>query len=66
MIAYKVVVKDLEMLIKEVTKDIPTFDYAVFSGIQVHTPQLETEIWPGKCYAVKDNQHHDLSSAFTK
>lgn len=62
MVAYKVALADLEALIKEVTKDIPNFDYAVFAGIQVHTPSLETQIWPGKCYAVKDGQHHDLTT----
>eukprot|EP01127_Copromyxa_protea_P001228 TRINITY_DN1124_c0_g1_i2.p1 TRINITY_DN1124_c0_g1~~TRINITY_DN1124_c0_g1_i2.p1 ORF type:complete len:208 (-),score=34.18 TRINITY_DN1124_c0_g1_i2:40-663(-) len=61
MVAYNVIISDLETLIREVTKDVSNFDYAVFSGIQVHNANLETEIWPGKCYAVKDQLHYDLS-----
>jgi len=61
MVAHKVIVSDLELLIQESTKDLPKFDYAVFTGIQIHNPSLDTDIWPGKCYVVKEGVHHDLS-----
>jgi len=63
MLAHQVIVQDLEALIKVATKDLPKFDYAVFTGIQVHNPNMETDIWPGKCYVVKEGTVHDLSKA---
>ena len=62
MLAHDVIVKDLEALISEVTKERQDFDHAVFTVIQIHKPSLETYIWPGTCYAIKNKEKYDLSS----
>jgi len=71
-IAYRVILEDLETLIKNVSKNISNFDYAVFTGVQIHSPSLLTFIWPGECYAMVNNekfvidlkdQHHEHHNA---
>jgi len=59
-LAHQIIVSDLEALIQEVTTNHPNFDYAVFTGIQIHRPTLETDVYPGKCYGVKDGVRHDF------
>jgi len=65
LLAHKIIVADLEQLINEVTKDKLNFDYAVFTGIQIHRHALDTDIWPGQCYAVKEGKYHELSSTMS-
>lgn len=49
-ISRKVIQVDLEQTLKKIV-DISKSDYALFTGIQIHTP-YGNYIWPSECYSV--------------
>lgn len=51
--AHRVIVEDLEHMI-EITVDPLVSDYAIVSGIQIHGPDSEQYIWPGKMVVMKN------------
>jgi len=64
-IAYETIVEDLEKLLSETIVNHKTYnngpvDYSVFTGIQIHMPDLQTYIWPGKCYVSIDGVQKNL------
>ena len=63
-LTYKIILKDLTHLIDVCLQtglgEGRRVDYAVISGVQVHSPDL-SYIWPGEAFAVVDNVHHMLS-----
>jgi hypothetical protein len=63
-IAYETIVKDLEVLLAETASKADDTDFAVFTGIQIHKPDLQTYIWPGKCYVSVKGKRTDLNSNF--
>ena len=56
-LARQVFLKDLEQLIANA--DMTNVDFAVFSGIQIHTPSREL-VWPAEAYAVVNGERRDL------
>ncbi len=59
-IAHTAILADLERLIAGVNmRDV---DYAVFSGVQIHTPDGEL-VWPGEAYVVTGAHRTELSLA---
>lgn len=67
MIAYKTILQDLEELLTSVIREKGiNIDYGIFSGVQVHTPDLKTSIWPGDCYAIVDGKRVDLTIDFNE
>lgn len=59
-VAREVAFDTLERMV-ELTVDAKLADYAIFSGVQVHMPQVKNYIWPTACYAVVDGARHELS-----
>jgi len=55
----RAILEDLERLIA--SADMRGVDYAVFSGVQVHTPQGDL-VWPGDAYVVVDGARRELST----
>ncbi len=59
-VAREVAFDALERMV-ELTVDPKLADYAIFSGVQVHMPQVKNYIWPAACYAVVDGARIDLT-----
>ena len=53
----QVIVEDLEKMIAGAEMD--GVDYAVFSGVQIHTDEAEL-VWPGDAYAVVAGEKSSL------
>lgn len=58
-LARRAILEDLERLIA--AADMSAVDYAVFSGVQIHTPGQEL-VWPAEAYVVTGGRRDDLSS----
>ena len=56
-IARRAILQDLEHMIAGV--DMTYVDYAVFSGVQIHTPEGDL-VWPAEAYAVVRGERHEL------
>lgn len=59
-LAYDVIREDLDRILG-LTLDPGRCDYAVLTGIQVHTPSGIDAIWPGQCYAVVGGERRALA-----
>jgi hypothetical protein len=57
-LAHKVIEDDLSNILKKVVETGKN-DYAVMTGIQIHSSKL-TYIWPGSCYAVVNGIKKDV------
>jgi hypothetical protein len=60
MLAHRVILEDLEQTV-ETTVDTSRADYAVFSGVQIHTPEHANHVWPGPMYAVVSGDRKDFA-----
>lgn len=59
-VARRAILEDLERLIANA--DMDGVDYAVFSGVQIHTPDAEL-VWPADAYVCVDGERTDLTRA---
>jgi len=60
-IAYETILQDLELLLDHTARKNDGIDFAIFTGVQIHKPDLQTYIWPGKCYVHANGVQHDLT-----
>jgi len=57
---HDIIFEDLKKMI-ELTVNPKKCNYAVLTGIQVHTPDHVNYVWPGILYAVVDEQKHKIN-----
>lgn len=57
-VARRAILEDLERLIA--AADMSDVDYAVFSGVQIHTPEREL-VWPADAYVVTGGRRVELA-----
>jgi len=64
-ITHRTIVEDLKRLV-DATIDKECCDYAILTGIQIHTPGGASYIWPSTMYIIKDGQRIDLKPDMLK
>jgi hypothetical protein len=62
-LTYAIILADLKRLISQVEEEeklVDGADYAVLSGIQIHSPYGYDFIWPGEMYAIVNGRHEKI------
>jgi hypothetical protein len=58
-ITRKVIQTDIERVLEKVV-DITKSDYALFTGVQIHTPYANY-VWPSECYSVIEGRRDEIT-----